>query len=371
MIGTASNTRGRCHSLKLIAGLLAIAAAFIPQPSAADEDGISFWIPGFFGSLAAAPLQPGFSFASIGYHTSVSAGRGVSRARQIRIGRIPATAAASVDAELDADATIGFAFPTYTFASPVLGGQATIGLLVPYGRNSVSIDSTLNASLLVGPFRFDRLGPFAFTRSRFDSISESVTGFGDLIPLATLRWNAGVHNYMTYAAGGIPVGAYDARRLANIGIGHGALDGGLGYTYLNPQTGREFSAVAGLTYNFENPDTDYQSGVDFHLDWAASQFLSKQFHVGVVGYLYNQIGCDSGSGNRVGCFKSRVTGLGGQAGYIVPMGDYQGYFNFKGYKEFDAKHRPDGWNLWLTFALSPAQQSPTASAMMNSRMYMK
>jgi hypothetical protein len=27
----------------------------------ADEGGVSFWIPGFFGSLAAAPLQPGMS----------------------------------------------------------------------------------------------------------------------------------------------------------------------------------------------------------------------------------------------------------------------------------------------------------------------
>ncbi len=374
MIGTASKTRGRRRSCKLIAGLLAIAATCIPQPSAADESGVSFWIPGFFGSLAAVPLQPGFSLTSIYYHTSVSAGSEVSRARQIRIGRIPASVAASVSAELDADADIGFAFPTYTFASPILGGQATIGLLVPYGRNSTSIDARLNAAALVGPLDFGPsgpLGPFAFSRSRFDSISESVTGFGDLVPLVSLRWNAGVHNFMTYAAGDIPVGAYERRRLANIGIGHGALDGGLGYTYLNTQNGREFSAVAGLTYNFENPDTDYQSGVDFHLDWAASQFLSKQFHVGVVGYVYHQLSCDSGSGNRVGCFKSRVASFGGQAGYIVPMGDVQGYLNFRGYKEFDAKHRPEGWNVWLSFTLSPAQRTQTAPAMMKSHMYMK
>jgi hypothetical protein len=32
----------------------------------------------------------------------------------------------------------------------------------------------------------------------------------------------------------------------------------------------------------------------------------------------------------------------------------QGYLNLKGYKEFDAQNRPDGWNAWLTFAISPA-----------------
>jgi hypothetical protein len=40
------------------------------------------------------------------------------------------------------------------------------------------------------------LGTLPFARS--DTISDSVTGFGDVLPLATLRWNNGVHNVMTY-----------------------------------------------------------------------------------------------------------------------------------------------------------------------------
>ena len=39
----------------------------------ADENGISFWIPGFFGSLAATPQQPGWSLVAINYYTDVSA----------------------------------------------------------------------------------------------------------------------------------------------------------------------------------------------------------------------------------------------------------------------------------------------------------
>jgi hypothetical protein len=50
------------------------------------------------------------------------------------------------------------------------------------------------------------------------------------------------------------------RRLGNIGIGHAAIDSGVGYTYLSPQTGREFSAATGLTYI--NPSTQYQNGMD-------------------------------------------------------------------------------------------------------------
>jgi len=138
------------------------------------------------------------------------------------------------------------------------------------------------------------------------------------------------------------------------------VDAGFGYTYFDPTKRHEFSAVAGLTYNFTNPDTQYKNGIDFHLDWGASQFLSKQLLVGLVGYAYQQISCDSGSGDRVGCFGSRVFGIGPQIGYIIPLGEWQGYLNLKGYGEFEGKNRPDGWNVWLTFAISPAAAPPPA-----------
>ena len=175
-------------------------------------------------------------------------------------------------------------------------------------------------------------------------------------------WNAGVHNVMTYLTGNIPVGAYSPVRLSNIGIGHSALDGGAGYTYFNEKTGYEFSAVAGLTYNFINPYTQYQSGVDVHLDWGASRFLTKQLQMGLVGYLYNQASCDGGSGNRVGCFQSRVAGAGAQLGYTISMGELDGNVNVKAYKEFAAANRPEGWNVWLTYTLSPAESTSARPA---------
>ena len=39
---------------------------------------------------------------------------------------------------------------------------------------------------------------------------------------------------MVYGTGDIPVGDYDKTRLANLGLGHGAIDGGVGYVYLLP-----------------------------------------------------------------------------------------------------------------------------------------
>ena len=36
----------------------------------------------------------------------------------------------------------------------------------------------------------------------------------------------------------------------------------------------------------------------------------------------------------------------------------QGYLNLKGYYEFDARDRPEGWNVWATLAFSPAAPEP-------------
>lgn len=189
---------------------------------------------------------------------------------------------------------------------------------------------------------------------RQGSISQTTIGFGDLYPEAIIRWSSGVNNWMVYGAGDIPVGNYSSTNLANIGIGHGAADGDAGYTYFDPKAGHEFSVVTGLTYNFLNPSTCYQNGIDWHVDWGASQFLTKQFLVGAVGYVYQQVTPDSGC-NPVLCpFELRVIGIGPQVGYIFPAGNLQGYVNLKAYWEFDAQDRPSGWNAWVMLSFSPS-----------------
>jgi hypothetical protein len=340
----------RSFRRKVSAGVVAVAlagtlAASTTTSSLADEGGVSFWVPGFISSLAATPQVPGFSFANIVYYSNVSAGGDVAFARQVPLGNIKVNFNGNFNANIHGNAEpLNLAIPGYVFATPVLGGQAAVILGIPYGRIQSSIDATVTGNLGLGP---------GFSIGR--SLTEAVTGFGDLVPQASLRWNFGVNNFMTYLTGNLTTGRYDQSRIANLGIGHNAIDAGGAYTYFDQKTGREFSATLGFTYNFENEHTQYQNGIDMHLDWGASQFLSKQLQVGIVGYWYNQLSCDSGAGDRVGCFESRVVGIGPQIGYVIPLGkEWQGYLNVKGYKEFAAEHRPDGWNAWLTFAITPA-----------------
>ena len=231
--------------------------------------------------------------------------------------------------------------PTYVFATPVLGGQAAVGMTALFGRNSTSVSGTLT-------------GPGGATLSA--SRSDSLVAFGDPSPTASLKWNWEAHNVMIYATAGIPVGAYDPTRLAAMGLGYWSADAGVGYTYLNEQAGFELSAVVGLTYNFINPYTQYQSGNDAHLDWAISPYLSEKMHIGAVGYFYNQLTGDSGLGATLGEFKSRVAGIGPQIGFFFPVADREGYLNLRGYYEFDAKNRLEGWTAFITFSIEPPEQ---------------
>jgi len=338
-----------CAARAFVTAMTAIFCALFPQSSRADQGGIGFWLPGTFGSLAATPMQPGLSMSALYLHSSVSAGGDVAASRTINFPpNRPVNLSVNLDAEIKGTADVVAFGPTYVFATPFLGGQFAITALGIAGRQQATIDATVTGAL----------GPIGFAAAR--SISDSRTAFGDVFLQPTLRWNQGVNNYLVYGMMNLPVGAYDPSRLANLGLGHWSIDGGAGYTYFDQKTGWEFSAVAGVTYNFTNPYLDYQNGIDGHLDWGFSKFVSKQVHIGLVGYAYQQLTADSGAGATLGDFKSRVFAVGPQIGYLFPVGDLQGYLNLKGYKEFGAEHRPEGWNAWLTLAISPSE--PKASA---------
>ena len=337
-------------AVKFAAVLFAV-IALVSNKSFADEDGLSFWLPGQFGSLAAVPQTPGWSFAVVNYYSSVSAGGSVAAAREATIGRFNTTVNVNLNANLNGHAELVFINPSYILANQILGGQLAVSMAGIVGGSTAGINGTLTATA----------GPLTVTRQ--GSISDSLTAMGDLYPQMSLRWNSGVNNWMVYGTGDIPVGNYNPSNLVNLGIGHGAADGGAGYTYFDPTTGHEFSVVTGFTYNLLNPSTGYQNGIDWHLDWGASQFLSKQLQVGVVGYVYQQITADNGCLQELCPFKSRVIGIGPQIGYIFPVGNLQGYVNLKGYWEFAAQDRASGWNTWLTLSFSPSAAASGTSAM--------
>ncbi len=320
---------------------LGLALAAQPSPASADAGGLSFWLPGGFGSLAAAPTVPGWAYTTIYLHLE-SMGGGTANFVTSGGGR----GAVVVGLAARADALVQGI--TYTSATPILGGQAAFTVLGAPGNIGVGVGATLT-------------GPLGNTISgaRFDNR----TTFADVFYQGTLKWNQGVHNEMVYVTGNIPSGTYDSSRLANLSLGFAAVDAGAGYTYFNPKTGDEFSVVAGLTYSMPNTDLQYQNGIDFHLDWGASKFLSRTVQVGLVGYYFQQVTDDHGPGATLGGFRGRTIGLGPQVGFLFPhlFEGYQGYLNLKAYKDLETENRPQGWSSWVTFSIAPEAPERPAS----------
>lgn len=300
-----------------------VVGAFVSD-AAADEGGVSFWLPGQYGSFAAVAPSVGWSMPMQSYYYSGNAGAStaLNRGDALSLG-------------VDTDFFGQFFVPTWVPDTTILGGRPAFSLAAFVGWNETTADVAL--------------GPL------FASRTDSVTGFGDLYPTAQLFWNKDVHNWMAYVTGDVPVGDYNANRLANLGLGHAAVDVGGAYTYLNPETGWEFSATAGITYNFENRDTDYTSGIDSHLDLGMSRFLNEKLFVGVVGYAYVQLTSDKGQPAAFDDFKGQTFALGPQIGYNFDVGGASIYTNLRGYFEFDAKNRTQGGSVFLTVNLPLSQ----------------
>lgn len=326
MTSCASTPSGSTSSLprlkRTTAAVALLATAVFVCVSAlearADEGGSGYWLPGSFAWQAAVPSAIGFTIETAYYHATQSTDPSLSLSR-----------GNNLIAGLYTSSNFLMVTPTYAMATPGIGGQLELSLTVQMGNYTAADAGT--------------------------TIADSMTAMGDLSPAVAQKWVVDVHNFMAYAAGNIPVGSYDPSRLATTGLGHWAVDGGLGYTYYEDKSGREFSAVLGLTYNFMNPSTAYQSGVDLHLDLSASQALNDSFYAGVVGYIYNQISGDTGSGATLGAFPSRVVGVGPQVGYNFSLGGRDVQMNARAYYEVAGQNRPEGWNAWLTFTVPLAK----------------
>src|SRR6478735_8495823 len=158
-------------SWRWTAGLAGIAAlsviALTPTAARADAGGM--------GSLAAVPGQPGWSLATIYLNVGANAGAGKELQQN-----------ASIVTGLHARADAIGVMPAYTFATPVLGGQLTIGAAGVPGNVGLGINATLT-----GP-RGNQIS---------GGVSDNRTTLADIYYLGTLKWNQGVNNYMWYVLG--------------------------------------------------------------------------------------------------------------------------------------------------------------------------
>jgi len=93
--------------------LVAVGAiACCPATSRADDGGVSFWLPGQYASLAAAPQVPGWAMGVIYLHSNASASGSVAASKEITTSRIPPTVNVNLNLSLSGQADVVILSPT-------------------------------------------------------------------------------------------------------------------------------------------------------------------------------------------------------------------------------------------------------------------
>jgi hypothetical protein len=102
------------------------------------------------------------------------------------------------------------------------------------------------------------------------------------------------------------------------------------------------NGAEGFTFNFVNTADDYNSGNEFHFEWAVGFECAPGLTLGVAGYVYRQVTGDSGSGAKLGPFEGSVDAVGPGLSYTTLIGQTPFIFNLRHYSEFNATNHWEG-----------------------------
>lgn len=305
--------------MKKSALFILLTLACIGRPAWAAEGGYSNYVPGFYGDLMLAVAPPdGWSMRNDLYFY------GADGSGSVRSGQV----------EVEADFSIVYDYLTllYKPGFEFLGGEAAFGIVPTVGY--VDIESSIRS----GEQKLD--------------VSDNSLGFGDLTGAAMFYWNKGKFNYAWGNYVVAPTGSYNPDRLANTGLNIWTIETDFLFTYVDEEKGRDFSLVTGYNYNFENKDTHYKSGNEFHVDFVLNQFLSDSWAIGIGGFYLKQLSGDSGTNAVLGDFKSEAMGIGPNLYYIREIRGTSVAFILKWINEFNVENRLKGDHVFASFALS-------------------
>src|SRR5262245_24539366 len=204
----------------LWAGLLAATAALsVPTNGNAAENGLSNYLPGYYGDYAVAVAPaPGLYVYGTVY--------GISGSPE----------GPKLNEQVDASATLFLAGFQYVTDRKFLDARVAVG------SYTVFINGDLDAIVPTpgGPLQ----------------ISDHAAGHGDtsISPLI-LYWTLGNNWYLSvYESIIMPTGPYVTGKPLNVSRNYYSFDSVMSVTWLDPQLGWEVSLVPGLMVNTENPE---------------------------------------------------------------------------------------------------------------------
>jgi hypothetical protein len=262
---------------------IATLASLLALPVSAEEGGSGHYMPGSFASFmdGVSPTQTLIGRINVLHYTGETS---ANRA-------IPIAGLTAINAEAESTA-VGLT----VFWRPGWGG---ISDKWSYGMSATVplVDMEVSADVASGPGTVRR--------------SDDERGLGDIILMPLMfNYNANTDfNVNLRLTAYAPTGDYKVGRLANTGKNFWSVEPTIGLMYFGQKNGIEASLLGGLTINQENPDTDYRSGSQFHLDGTLAQhfpFAGGLSSVGLTGFYYKQVTGDSGDGATFGDFKAPV-----------------------------------------------------------------
>jgi len=203
----------------------------------------------------------------------------------------------------------------------LFGGNMGLSLTVPVAQ--VDYEATLGGPL--GGFR-----------------TVNGWGIGDVVSRFQLGWQNGGFSHLIYVQAVAPTGHWEQGFSPITGYYRPGVDTGWAFTWTDSKKVLQLNGTAGFTFNVENTATNYQSGNEFHFEWAAGMEIAPGLMIGVVGYDYRQISNDSGSGDRIGPFVGRVDAVGPGLSYTTLIGTTPVVFNMRHYQEFNGENHFHG-----------------------------
>ena len=322
----------RGKSMTLVA--LVTVAILVPLAVCAEEGGSGHYAPGGSASFVdALPGRPGLAIANYFNFYDGSA----SASRQLSVGGL-------LTAGLDATAYSDTVVALYQTSLKLLGGDYAVGVAIPYvwvrAKGEVQVT-----------------GPYGGTASL--TVRDSASGIGDILFYPFMLGWTGLNGdlksdfrFGIYA----PTGDYDEGELANVGKNYWTFEPTVSISYISSKIGLELTAFAGMDFNTENYETDYQSGTQFHLDFTVAEhlpFLGGIIGIGANGFYYQQVTGDSSPLDAIlGDFKGRTVGIGPVLSYITKVWGKDLVAEVKWLPELDVKNRLDGDYIWFKLGMA-------------------
>ncbi len=301
---------------------MAMVIPLVPSAALAVEGGSGAYLLGSRDTFAGIAPPPGFYFSLDLLHLDGA------------VPVLPLSGVALTDA--NTSATVAKFNFTQSFAGKLWGGQPFLTLTVPVVSGDLSFSGELKSGLSGG-------------------FTDKDTGLGDITLTPSLGYHQGPHHWVYAASVFVPTGYYEpasvdvpGRKIQALSFGKNrwAIMPTVAYTYFNPKSGFEISAVGGVTFSQRNEETQYQTAPEASLEATVMQHVPSGWAFGLTGYGYQQIGDDSGPGadlirnlTNAQTLEASVWGLGPIVTYSTKIGGRPVGFKLKYLTEFEAQRR--------------------------------